>query len=145
MTSPSAKLRVTVAELRKRLDIGPDFSLLKFHTASPKISFLAYPDFDQDPHPALAEPIIVDLVTDKIRRQFSLATCHRPCFTSRMPRSAKTSSPRPALRGTVDFQAEARELGAYVAELIRKGEAKEFLVKHGFVTRGGKLTKRYGG
>jgi hypothetical protein len=37
------KLRVTVAELRKRLDIGPDFNLLKFHTASPKISFLAYP------------------------------------------------------------------------------------------------------
>jgi len=63
-----AKLRVTVAELRKRLDIGPDFNLLKFHTASPKISFLAYPAFDQDPHPALAESIIVDLITGKIRR-----------------------------------------------------------------------------
>ena len=35
-------LRITVAELRKRLEIGPDFNLLKFHTASPKISFLAY-------------------------------------------------------------------------------------------------------
>ncbi len=54
------KLRVTVAELRKRLDIGPDFNLLKFHSASPKISFLAYPDFDKDPHPALAASIIVD-------------------------------------------------------------------------------------
>lgn len=63
-----SKLRVTVAELRKRLDIGPDFNLLKFHTASPKISFLAYPAFDKDPHPALAESIIVDLVTGKIRR-----------------------------------------------------------------------------
>jgi hypothetical protein len=55
-----AKLRVTVAELRKRLDIGPDFNLLKFHTASPKISFLAYPDFNKAPHPALAASIIVD-------------------------------------------------------------------------------------
>lgn len=62
------KLRVTVAELRKRLAIGPDFNLLKFHTASPKISFLAYPDFDKDPHPALAASIIVDLVTGKVRR-----------------------------------------------------------------------------
>lgn len=62
------KLRVTVAELRKRLDIGPDFNLLKFHSASPKISFLAYPDFDKDPHPALAASIIVDLVTGKVRR-----------------------------------------------------------------------------
>ena len=62
------KLRVTVAELRKRLDIGPGFNLLKFHTASPKISFLAYPDFDKDPHPALAASLIVDLVTGKVRR-----------------------------------------------------------------------------
>ncbi len=53
-------LRITVAELRKRLEIGAEFSLLKFHTASPKISFLAYPDFDKDPHPALAESVIRD-------------------------------------------------------------------------------------
>jgi DNA phosphorothioation-associated putative methyltransferase len=61
-------LRITVAELRKRLEIGPDFNLLKFHTASPKISFLAYPDFEKNPHPALVESVIVDLVTGKTRR-----------------------------------------------------------------------------
>ena len=61
-------LRITVAELRKRLDIPPEFNLLKFHTASPKISFLAYPAFEKEPHPALAESIIVDLVTGKTRR-----------------------------------------------------------------------------
>jgi len=37
-------LRITVAELRKRLEISMEFNLLKFHTAWPKISFLAYPD-----------------------------------------------------------------------------------------------------
>ncbi len=56
-------LRITVAELRKRLEIGAEFNLLKFHTASPKISFLAYPDFEKHPHPALKEAVIVDLVT----------------------------------------------------------------------------------
>jgi DNA phosphorothioation-associated putative methyltransferase len=61
-------LRITVAELRKRLVIGPEFNLLKFHTASPKISFLAYPDFEKDPHPALKEAVIVDLVISKTRR-----------------------------------------------------------------------------
>ena len=61
-------LRITVAELRKRLEIGAEFNLLKFHTASPKISFLAYPDFEKDPHPALKEAVIVDLVTGKTRR-----------------------------------------------------------------------------
>jgi DNA phosphorothioation-associated putative methyltransferase len=63
-----AKLRITVAELRKRLGIGPAFNLLKFHTASPKISFLAYPAFEKEPHPALEEAVIVDLVTGKVRR-----------------------------------------------------------------------------
>ena len=61
-------LRITVAELRKRLEIGTEFNLLKFHTASPKISFLSYPDFEKDPHPALKAAIIVDLVTGKTRR-----------------------------------------------------------------------------
>lgn len=63
-----ASLRITVAELRKRLEIGNVFNLLKFHIASPKISFLAYPDFEKQPHPALEEAVIVDLVTGKIRR-----------------------------------------------------------------------------
>lgn len=64
----SSLLRITVAELRKRLEIGPEFNLLKFHTASPKISFLAYPEFEKQPHPALAEAVIVDLITGKTRR-----------------------------------------------------------------------------
>lgn len=71
-------LRITVAELRKRLGIGPAFNLLKFHTASPKISFLAYPAFEKDPHPALAVAVIVDLVTGKTRRDDYLARANPP-------------------------------------------------------------------
>ena len=66
-TLPSL-LRITVAELRKRLEIGAGFNLLKFHAAAPKISFLAYPDFEKHPHPTLHEAVIVDLVTGKVRR-----------------------------------------------------------------------------
>lgn len=61
-------LRITIAELRKRLQIGNEFNILKFHTASPKISFLAYPEFEKLPHPALHESVVVDLVTGKVRR-----------------------------------------------------------------------------
>lgn len=63
-----ALLRITVAELRKRLEIGPEFNLLKFHTTSPKISFLAYPDFESDPHPSLKQSVIVDLIKGHVRR-----------------------------------------------------------------------------
>jgi hypothetical protein len=71
-------LRITTAELRKRLEISPEFNLLKFHTASPKISFLAYPDFEKLPHPVLREAVIVDLVTGKIRRDAYHARANPP-------------------------------------------------------------------
>jgi DNA phosphorothioation-associated putative methyltransferase len=74
----SALLRITVSELRKRLEIGNEFNLLKFHTASPKISFLAYPEFANDPHPELAESFIVDLVTGKTRRDDYRARANPP-------------------------------------------------------------------
>ena len=71
-------LRITVAELRKRMEIGTEFNLLKFHTTSPKISFLSYPDFEKDPHPALKESVIVDLVTGKTRRDDYRARANPP-------------------------------------------------------------------
>jgi hypothetical protein len=71
-------LRITVAELRRRLEIGAEFNLLKFHTASPKISFLSYPDFEKDPHPALSAAVIVDLVTGKARRDDYRARANPP-------------------------------------------------------------------
>lgn len=61
-------LRITTAELRSRLKIGSAFNLLKFHLATPKISFLSYPDFEKKPHPSLYESVIVDLITGKVRR-----------------------------------------------------------------------------
>jgi hypothetical protein len=73
-----AVLRITVSELRKRMEIGVEFNLLKFHTASPKISFLSYPEFEKDPHPTLMEAVIVDLVTGKTRRDDYRARANPP-------------------------------------------------------------------
>ncbi|MBK1825938.1 DNA phosphorothioation-associated putative methyltransferase [Haloferula rosea] len=61
-------LLITFSELRRRLEIGPEFNLLKLHLAAPKVSFLSYPDFDRNPHPELKASVIVDLVTGKVRR-----------------------------------------------------------------------------
>ncbi|HAC63957.1 MAG TPA: DNA phosphorothioation-associated methyltransferase [Cyanothece sp. UBA12306] len=40
-------------------------TLVKFSTDKPKISYLFYPDFDLDPHPALTLSIVVDLQTQQ--------------------------------------------------------------------------------
>ncbi|MBW4580231.1 MAG: hypothetical protein KME42_11750 [Tildeniella nuda ZEHNDER 1965/U140] len=41
-------------------------TLIKFTTAQPKISYLFYPDFEIDPHPALEQSIQVDLSTGQV-------------------------------------------------------------------------------
>ncbi|MEH2226508.1 DNA phosphorothioation-associated putative methyltransferase [Nostoc sp.] len=38
-------------------------TLIKYHTDKPQISYLSYPDFDTDPHPALKASIGIDLKT----------------------------------------------------------------------------------
>ena len=48
---------------------GDDWNLLKLHTKEHAITFLAYPDFDTDPHPALATATKINLRTGTIVRQ----------------------------------------------------------------------------
>jgi len=53
-------------------------NLLKLHRDSFKVSFLAYPDFDTDPHPALASSIVIDLSLGKIRATDYASRTNRP-------------------------------------------------------------------
>ena len=46
----------------------PDWNLLKIHTTEAAYTFLTYPDFDNDPHPALAEATKINLSTGSIVR-----------------------------------------------------------------------------
>ncbi len=50
-----------------RYQVSGEFNLVKFRTDEFKLSFLAYPEFDSDPHPALRHAITVDLVKGKAR------------------------------------------------------------------------------
>jgi DNA phosphorothioation-associated putative methyltransferase len=46
------------AEVRRRLE---EATIIKFRADKPKISYLHYPDFDTDPHPALRSSMQADL------------------------------------------------------------------------------------
>jgi hypothetical protein len=60
-----------LASLMKRLEekyeISNEFNVVKFRTDELKISFLCYPDFQRDAHPALRHAITIDLATGKAR------------------------------------------------------------------------------
>ena len=49
-------------------------NLIKFHRERPQISYLSYPDFESDPHPALSTSLLVDLQTFRVSpRDYSQA------------------------------------------------------------------------
>jgi DNA phosphorothioation-associated putative methyltransferase len=54
-------LATLVADIRQKIAPDGAHNLIKFHTASFKVSLLHYPQFFDDPHPSLAEAIVIDL------------------------------------------------------------------------------------
>jgi DNA phosphorothioation-associated putative methyltransferase len=55
------------AEGRNLIAPNPPADIIKFNTDHPKISYLYYPDFDDDPHPAIVKSVVVDLVTQEVK------------------------------------------------------------------------------
>jgi hypothetical protein len=54
------------AEVAAKPDL--DWNLLKIHTNEAALTFLTYPDFDEDPHPTLAEATKINLNTGSVVR-----------------------------------------------------------------------------
>ncbi|MFM7888763.1 MAG: DNA phosphorothioation-associated putative methyltransferase [Pseudanabaena sp.] len=63
ITSLSPQLQECDRQARSLLPKESKFTIIKFNYEQPKISYLFYPDFDTDPHPALHQSIQVDLQT----------------------------------------------------------------------------------
>jgi len=61
-------LRTIANRLRERLQLGPEFNLLKWGTRELKLSFLSYPTFREEAHPALQEAVSIDLASGQVRR-----------------------------------------------------------------------------
>lgn len=57
------ELNQLVAMLVARHELGDRFNVIKFRSDELKVSFLSYPDFMEDAHPALRHAVTIDLVT----------------------------------------------------------------------------------
>ncbi len=60
-------LDALLGRLVAKYQISPEFNVVKFRTDELKVSFLAYPRFFTEAHPALRHAITVDLVTGRAR------------------------------------------------------------------------------
>jgi DNA phosphorothioation-associated putative methyltransferase len=62
------ELNQLLLQLAVVFEVGPEFNVIKFRTEEMKVSFLAYPEFMDDPHPALRCAVTIDLAAGKARR-----------------------------------------------------------------------------
>lgn len=60
-------LRVYEGCARNYIGVVEEANLIKLHRLKPKVSYLAYPSFDRDPHPALAGALVVPLRTFEVK------------------------------------------------------------------------------
>ena len=100
-------LRLYEGCARRYIGRVDDANLIKLHTGEPMVSYLSYPDFESDPHPALAASMTVHLQTFRVRE--------RDYTTSRNP---------PILHRKETFVASNHPLHAKFARLTRQEEAK---------------------
>jgi DNA phosphorothioation-associated putative methyltransferase len=63
-----AELAATIERGMVAANPDPAWNLLKLHTDQVAISFLTYPDFDLDPHPALAEAVKINMNSGTISK-----------------------------------------------------------------------------
>jgi len=60
-------LRVFEGCARAYVGTVDEANIVKLHRQEPKVSYLSYPDFEKDPHPALAASLLVHLQTFRLR------------------------------------------------------------------------------
>lgn len=65
----SLLLRLYEGCARGYLGAVPGANIVKLANDEPKVSYLSYPDFDRDPHPALAASVSVNLQTFRVRQR----------------------------------------------------------------------------
>ena len=62
-------LRLYEGCARRYIGRVEEANLVKLHTTEPMISYLSYPEFESDPHPALAHSLTVHLQTFRLRER----------------------------------------------------------------------------
>ena len=73
-----AELNQLIAMLAVRYELGEQFNVIKFRTDELKVSFLSYPNFMEDSHPALHHAVTIDLVSGKARHTDYAANLNPP-------------------------------------------------------------------
>lgn len=115
-------------------------NLIKFHRHSGKVSYLAYPDFDRDPHPALLRSVKLSLRTREIQC-FDYANSDNPPILHRKETFLEPSYPGYERFAKLTRQEEDCGLLTDTSAIGTRDGWGRRLAAEGFTLRGHRLTR----
>lgn len=118
----------------------PDWNLLKIHTNEAALTFLTYPDFDEDPHPTLAEATKINLNTGSVVRTHYRARSNPPIL-HRKETFLPKSDPRFETFAQLTAEEEKAGLLRNDARIGLRAYWESLLRKHGLGYEGHRLVK----
>lgn len=115
-------------------------NLVKLHRHSGKVSYLVYPDFDRDPHPALLRSVKLSLRTREIQC-FDYANSDNPPILHRKESFLETSYPGYERFAKLTRQEEECGLLSDTSAIGTRDGWERRLIAEGFTLRGHRLTR----
>jgi len=134
------ELNQVLAILESQHGLDAKFNVIKFRTDELKVSFLCYPDFLVDAHPALRHAVTIDLVTGKARHT-DYADNHNPPILHRKETLLPEDHPERAQFDTLTRAEEAEGLYQHPATIGFKLNWERLLKERGLVIQGHRLEK----
>lgn len=135
-----APLRVLVGAAEAISGQLSDATLVKIHLDRPRVSWLMYPDFDNDPHPSLAASWVVDLRELNVRPVDYQGRANPPVL-HRKELFVGEEYPRYATFKRLTSQESRHGLLDDSAEIGTRDGWRERLVKEGWEQRGHRLVR----
>ena len=134
------ELNQLLAILATQHGLDEKFNVIKFRTDELKVSFLCYPDFLDDAHPALRHAVTIDLVTSRARHT-DYADNHNPPILHRKETFLPEQHPDRAKFDALTRAEEAEGLYAHPATIGFKLNWERLLRDRGMVIQGHALER----
>ena len=134
------ELNQVLAILETQHELDAKFNVIKFRTDELKISFLCYPDFLNEAHPALRHAVTIDLVTGKARHT-DYADNHNPPILHRKETFLPENHPERATFDALTRSEEAEGLYQHPATIGFKLNWERLLNEKGLIIQGHRLER----
>lgn len=133
-------LRLYEGRARAFIGVVEGANLIKLHRRSPQISYLVYPDFDRDPHPALRSSMLVTLQNPRVDvRHYD--TSENPPILHRKEAFVAAGYPFREKFARLTVQEERFGLYAKPAQIGTRNGWTQCLQEKGITLRGHRIVK----